>query len=269
MTSVIFLPIQAGGLAVLQRRVEEFDRFGNDVVTVVHDLSAQWEDLVKGHVTDCRSCQVADSQGKSYRPLVAGTEGRTSIKLVGCAQPETLIGDPPPTGHQVDVVDVVLVGHFPPQHRDHPVAVLEALDRGQELPAAGGGECWTDDLALARPALEWRGRVGPVTATWSERLGGAGGFLVTVTTPTPDLMPSTLAAYDTYVLEGPSLLGGWRMVHYMASFGQQAYFVSFLAKYLDLEQRKGVMAFSANSRARLAVAFQTSRARDTARSCCP
>jgi len=103
-----------------------------------------------------------------------------------------------------------------------------------------GDACgYTRDIRKAQPIFAWKEKVGTVTATWHK---GLGVYLLAVTTPTE--MPSTVGAYDTYVLEAASLTGPFKMVTYLPRFGQQAYFVSFPSKWLDGEN--AVMTFSAN-----------------------
>jgi hypothetical protein len=50
-----------------------------------------------------------------------------------------------------------------------------------------GGECWSPNVALAKPILTWEGRVGTVTSTWHP---GLKRFLFAITTPT--VLPSTV-----------------------------------------------------------------------------
>ena len=61
---------------------------------------------------------------------------------------------------------------------------------------------------------------------------------------TPTVLPSTVGPYDTYILTAPSVVGPFELVSYMPRFGQQAYFVSLLSRWLTNDT--GLLAFSAN-----------------------
>lgn len=115
---------------------------------------------------------------------------------------------------------------------DNTAAGSSTSSRGSSSSGGGGssssGDCWTRDVAKAKPILTWKGRVGTVTATWHPDMAR---YLIVVTTPT--VLPSTVGPYDTWVVETPSLTSGpFSLVSYMPRFGQQAYFVSFPSRFL-------------------------------------
>ena len=115
---------------------------------------------------------------------------------------------------------------------DNTAAGSSKSSRGSSSSGGGGssssGDCWTRDVAKAKPILTWKGRVGTVTATWHPDMAR---YLIVVTTPT--VLPSTVGPYDTWVVETPSLTSGpFSLVSYMPRFGQQAYFVSFPSRFL-------------------------------------
>ena len=72
---------------------------------------------------------------------------------------------------------------------------------------------------------------------------GTGSVIDTNGDGTPDITPAigaivnisgtnTIAAFNTYVLESESVTGPWKMVEYMKSFGEQAYFVNIPSKFV-------------------------------------
>eukprot|EP00941_MAST-03F_sp_MAST-3F-sp1_P001459 g1459.t1 len=114
-------------------------------------------------------------------------------------------------------------------------------DSNWEYWKGGEGNEWTSDVHLAQPVLKWPGRVGTVTATWSQYFRK---YIFAVTTPTVEAMPSTLGPYDTYILEADTLHGPFSLISYLPKFGQQAYFVNFPSKFMNKDE--AVMTFSAN-----------------------
>ena len=56
----------------------------------------------------------------------------------------------------------------------------------------------------------------------------------------------TCSEMNTYILESESLTGEWKLVTYMRSFGEQAFFVNFPTKFISPDGRKMIMCYSAN-----------------------
>ena len=82
----------------------------------------------------------------------------------------------------------------------------------------GGSSGWQSEVAQARPVFTWPGRVGAVTATWHPALHR---YFFCVTAPTQHAWNNE-GPFDTYILEAPSLTGGFQHVSYMPKFGMQA-----------------------------------------------
>jgi hypothetical protein len=101
-----------------------------------------------------------------------------------------------------------------------------------------GGEIWTRELAGARPLLEWNNHMGCVTVTYDAPLKK---YLMCVTDG-----GNTCSRMHTYILEADRLTGPWRMVTYMANFGQQAYFVNIPSKFIGADGYSAWLCYSAN-----------------------
>ena len=97
---------------------------------------------------------------------------------------------------------------------------------------------WTDDFSKIEPLLEWQNNMGCVTVTYNAPLGR---YFMAVTDGR-----DTCSEMNTYILESESLTGEWRLVTYMKSFGEQAYFVNFPSKFISPDGRKMWICYSGN-----------------------
>ena len=84
---------------------------------------------------------------------------------------------------------------------------------------------WTRDFAKMKPLLEWRDRMGRVSATYNPALRK---YFMCMTDGR-----TTISKYNTYLLEADEITGPWRLVTYMRDFGEQAYFVNIPSKFID------------------------------------
>ena len=96
---------------------------------------------------------------------------------------------------------------------------------------------WSRHFREAAPLLEWRGRLGCVTATWNDRLGR---YLMCVTRGV------RRGHHDTLLLEAPEITGPWRLVAYRQDFGPEAYFVNIPSKFVGNEGHTLWLCYSAN-----------------------
>jgi hypothetical protein len=103
---------------------------------------------------------------------------------------------------------------------------------------AKGRPIWTSNFASIRPLIEWEDRTGCVTATYNP---GLKKYLVFITDGFPIIAPM-----NTYILESDYITGPWRLVTFMAHFGEQAYFVNMPSKFLKSDGRSAWLAYSAN-----------------------
>jgi hypothetical protein len=101
-----------------------------------------------------------------------------------------------------------------------------------------GAPVWTGDFAKIKPMLSWRDNMGCVTMTYDAPLKK---FLMCVTDG-----GDTMHRYNTYILESNALTGPWKLVTYMKSFGEQAYFVNFPSKFFSADGRRLWLCFAAN-----------------------
>lgn len=51
---------------------------------------------------------------------------------------------------------------------------------------------------------------------------------------------------NTYMLESDRITGSWKLVTFMKRFGEQAYFISMLSKFISRDGRLAWLASSAN-----------------------
>ena len=103
---------------------------------------------------------------------------------------------------------------------------------------ADGNPVWTGDFSKIAPLLEWQNNMGCVTVTYNAPLGR---YFMAVTDGR-----DTCSEMNTYILESESLTGEWKLVTYMRSFGEQAFFVNFPTKFISPDGRKMIMCYSAN-----------------------
>ena len=103
---------------------------------------------------------------------------------------------------------------------------------------AQGKPKWSSEFSQIKPLLEWNNHMGCVTATYDPALKK---YIMCVTDGWP-----TFAKMDTYILEADAITGPWKLVTYMKSFGEQAYFVNIPSKFIDPRGRGLWLGYSAN-----------------------
>lgn len=108
-----------------------------------------------------------------------------------------------------------------------------------------GNPIWTSNFALMKPIVDANNRTGGATATYIPALGR---YLMFVTnSETEDMnIAANFAPHDTFVLEAAHLEGPWKRVAFWRNFGQQAYFVNLMSKFLSADGLQGWMCYSAN-----------------------
>ena len=138
-------------------------------------------------------------------------------------------------------------------------SVFLARTRGPPAPATinmresweffAGGDAWTSDLLQAQPLFQWAvpdgGHTGIVTMTYDAALGR---FLTAVSTGSLTDHKNG-SAFDSYVLESPSVTGPFAMAAYLQRFGAQAYFLNFVSKFSQvtaLDGHTAMLAYSAD-----------------------
>jgi hypothetical protein len=57
---------------------------------------------------------------------------------------------------------------------------------------------------------------------------------------------NTVTKYNTYLLESGSITGPWKMVTYLKSFGEVAYFVNIPSKFISTDGKTMWLCYSAN-----------------------
>jgi hypothetical protein len=90
---------------------------------------------------------------------------------------------------------------------------------------AQGQAMWTKDFAAMKPLLEWNNHMGCVTITYNAPLKR---YLMCITDGWP-----TARTMDTYLLESDQLTGPWKLVTYMAKFGEQGFFVNIPSRFIS------------------------------------
>lgn len=109
-----------------------------------------------------------------------------------------------------------------------------------------GRAVWTKDFSRIKPLLEWRGRLGCVTATYNP---GLKKYLMCITRGYRNLAGSSTEngnRYDTMILESDRIDGDWRLVKYMENFGPVAYFVNIPSKFISQDGHTMWLSYSAN-----------------------
>jgi hypothetical protein len=101
-----------------------------------------------------------------------------------------------------------------------------------------GRPVWTRQFQDIKPLLEWNNNMGCVTATY---VAPSRRYLMFVTDG-----GNTCARMNTYALEADTLTGPWRLVTYMKSFGEQAYFVNLPSKFISADGRTAWLCYSGN-----------------------
>ncbi len=97
---------------------------------------------------------------------------------------------------------------------------------------------WTSDFSEIQPLFEWNNHAGCVTVTYNAALEK---YLMFVTDGWP-----TVEKMDTYLLEADVITGPWKLVTYMADFGEQGYFVNVPTKFISRDGRTAWLAYSGN-----------------------
>ena len=103
---------------------------------------------------------------------------------------------------------------------------------------AQGRPTWSSEYTKIQPLIDWNNHCGCVTVTFNSALRK---YLMCVA----DAWPGT-TDMNTYILESNVLSGPWKLVIYMAKFGQQGYFVNIPSKFISEDGRKGWLCYSAN-----------------------
>ena len=103
---------------------------------------------------------------------------------------------------------------------------------------AAGQALWTSDFDEMEPLFEWNNRAGCVTITYNAALKK---YLMFVTDGWP-----TVEKMDSYVLESDNITGPWRLVTYMADFGEQGYFLNVPTKFISEDGHTAWLAYSGN-----------------------
>jgi hypothetical protein len=101
-----------------------------------------------------------------------------------------------------------------------------------------GQAIWSNDFSQIKPLLEWNNNMGCVTVTYNAPLKK---YLMCVTDG-----GNTCSKMNTYVLESDSLTGEWKLITYMKSFGEQAYFVNIPSKFISKDGHTMWLLYSGN-----------------------
>ena len=100
-----------------------------------------------------------------------------------------------------------------------------------------GKPIWVKDFAKIKPLVEWNDRSGCVTIVYNAALKK---YLMCVTYGGK----SGNGPYDTWIVESDKITGPWRLVSYMAKFGQQAYFVNIPTKFISADGRTAWLCYA-------------------------
>ena len=101
-----------------------------------------------------------------------------------------------------------------------------------------GSPVWSRDFARMKPLLTWNNRMGSVTMTYDAPLKK---YLMAITDG-----GTTIAKFNTYILESSQITGPFKLVTYMKDFGVQGYFVNFPSKFISADGRRAWLSYSAN-----------------------
>lgn len=120
------------------------------------------------------------------------------------------------------------------------------INNGTAYEFYAGGNNWSTNMDQAQPILEWDHNIGGAYIVCNPGLnkyimtayknGSSGG----VTTPF-EWLPD-----DTFIFESDSLTGPYRLVSYLPSFGNQAYFAHIPAKFISADGKTAWLWYSAN-----------------------
>ena len=103
---------------------------------------------------------------------------------------------------------------------------------------AGGEPVWTRNFARIHPLVDWNNHCGCVTMTYVAPLKK---YILCITDGWP-----TVGTFDTYILESDRITGPWKLVTYMAKFGDEAYFVNIPSKFISADGRTAWLCYAAN-----------------------
>jgi len=103
---------------------------------------------------------------------------------------------------------------------------------------ATGKPVWTSDFSKIKPIADWNNNMGCVTVTYNAPLKK---YFMCVTDGV-----NTVTKYNTYILESGALTGPWKMVTYLKSFGEVAYFVNIPSKFISTDGKTMWLCYSAN-----------------------
>jgi len=103
---------------------------------------------------------------------------------------------------------------------------------------ANGNTIWTSNFDDIKPLLEWDNNMGCVTVTYIPQIEK---YIMCVTDGR-----NTYSQMNTYLLEADRLDGEWRIITYMESFGEQAYFVNIPSKFISDDGETMWLLYSGN-----------------------
>ena len=103
---------------------------------------------------------------------------------------------------------------------------------------AQGNPVWTHDFLKIKPLVDWNNNCGCVTMTYDP---GLKKYLMCINDG-----GNTISRFNTYILESNRITGPWKLVVYMKSFGEQAYFVNIPSKFVSSDGRTAWLCYSSN-----------------------
>jgi hypothetical protein len=103
---------------------------------------------------------------------------------------------------------------------------------------ASGQPIWSGDFSKIQPLVDWNNNCGWATMTYDP---GLKRYLMCITDG-----GNTISRFNTYILESDKITGPWKLVVYMRNFGEQAYFVTVLSKFVSADGWTAWLCFGAN-----------------------
>jgi hypothetical protein len=100
------------------------------------------------------------------------------------------------------------------------------------------GTGWTGDFAKIKPIAAWRDKMGCVTMIYNAPLRK---YLMCITDG-----ETTGGYFHSYLLESNAITGPFKMVQYMARFGEQGYFLNIPSKFISKDGWTMWLSYSAN-----------------------
>ena len=97
---------------------------------------------------------------------------------------------------------------------------------------------WTREFGGMKPLVDWNNNCGNVSMTYDPALKR---YLMSITDG-----GNTISRFNTYILESDKITGPWRLVTYLRSFGEQAYFVNIPSKFIGKDGRTAWLCYAAN-----------------------